>query len=637
MFPLEPPWGRSKLVGIISHGESTRNITSTLLSAVCRGQGVELSMVAVPCIEAGYTQVPSWVFLALCISNHSSPLAESRPCKHVTRQLDKILAAWPPVTGPLSEEQTRPLRAGQLGVLSVNVGGFSKEGYDGFQQWAHSPNVVEHVHIIFVQETWRPSCEFSSDSWHWIQSGTEKAQHQGVAILRSKRLVAARSVRFAEITKGPILKVHLPADPGNHLRRRPITLLCVYQHARVSEQAVVYEKREKIWEQVNKVLASVPRRHTLLVAGDWNTPLLEDGSFAGSGMLKSKWLPSDHAQFEGMLHAHGLCALNTWGPVSSAATFVGPRVSNSTQDEGVATQIDFILGRRGQVSTAGRAAMPVPSIHLSSWRMGTRHLPLAAIITDSRAEWKQSTKQLKSGPARDLMANVLTQSPEVRQAFQDRVEQAVAASLSVSTVMPSEVDAALMQVSMEMFSGIAPAHAPKPWQTPEMQITLKQVWAGRTELCKVQSSLLSGENVHGVLAVRKWAQIHRLRKQLRKVSAEKRRQRWDTQLQEAELALDRGDAHAFYSAIKRMAPKVERGRVQLRSKKGDVLTAEEEMEALYLHWRKIFDMRSLPKQDWFLVRPMDIVDEVHTAIQALAARKASMPGSGVEGWWSQDR
>ena len=159
-------------------------------------------------------------------------------------RLDHILAAWPPECGPLTEEQARPLRAGQLGVLSVNLGGFSKEGYDEFQQWAHSPNVVEHVHIIFLQETWRPSSEFSSDSWHWIQSGTKKAQHQGVAILLSKKLAAARCVRFAEVVKGRILKVHLPAEPGNHLRRRPITLICVYQRARVSEQAVVYEKRE---------------------------------------------------------------------------------------------------------------------------------------------------------------------------------------------------------------------------------------------------------------------------------------------------------------------------------------------------------------------------------------------------------
>ena len=515
----------------------------------------------------------------------------------------------------------------------MNLGGFSKEGYDEFQQWAHSPKVVEHAHIIFLQETWRPSSEFSSDSWHWIQSGTKKAQHQGVAILLSKRLAAARCVRFAEVVKGRILKVHLPAEPGNHLRRRPITLICVYQHARVSEQAVVYEKREKIWEQVNRALASVPWRHTLLVAGDWNTPLLEDGSFVGSGVLQSKWLPSDHAQFAGILQAHGLCALNTWGPVSSAATFVSPGAKCSTQDEGVATQIDFLLGRRGQASTTGRAAMPVPHIHFSSWRTGTRHLPLATIITDSRAEWKPSTKQTSSGPSRDLMTNVLSQSSEARQAFQDRVEQAVE-SLSVSTVMPNEVDAALTQVSLDMFGGLAPECAPKPWQTSEVQITLKQVWAGRTELCKVQSRLLSGENVHGVLAVwKKWAQFQKLRKQLRKASAEKRRQRWDTQLQEAEQALEKGDAHAFYSAIKRMAPRVERGRVQLRSKTGDVLTVEEEMEALYLHWRKVFDVRSLPAQDW-LLRPMDIsLDEVHAAIQALAARKASMPGTAPGVAW----
>ena len=239
---------------------------------------------------------------------------------------------------------------------------------------------------------------------------------------------------------------------------------------------------------------------------------------------------------------------------------------------------------------------------------GYRHLPLAAIITDSRAEWNQSAKQSQQGPARDLMANAL---------------------------MPNEVDAALMQVSMDMFGGIASVRVPKPWQTPEVQITLKQVWAGRTELCKMQSNLLSGENVRGIFDLwRQWAQFNRLRKQLRKVSAEKRRQQWDAQLQEAELALDKGDAHAFYSAVKRMAPKVERGRVQLRSKNGDILTAEEEMEALYQHWQKLFDMRSLPEQDWCLVNPIDIgLDEVRSALQSLVARKASVPGTALRVAW----
>ena len=62
-----------------------------------------------------------------------------------------------------------------------------------------------------------------------------------------------------------LLRVDLPAEPGNHLRR----------HARVLEQQSVYKKRERIFSnQVNKTLASVPCRHTLgeqLIGGGHQT------------------------------------------------------------------------------------------------------------------------------------------------------------------------------------------------------------------------------------------------------------------------------------------------------------------------------------------------------------------------------
>ena len=203
--------------------------------------------------------------------------------------LDQFLRAWPPRPGAMTQEQALPLRSGQLGVVSVNLGGFSKKGYDEFQQWAHTDNVRLHVHIIFLQETWRPSSEFSSDAWH--QSGTQKSKNQGVTVLINKSLASASCLRVAEVVKGRLLKLHIPADMGNPLRRRPITLVCVYQHAR-AEQAVVNEKRERLWEKINHVIATVPKRHMLIAAGDWNTPLLEDAHHAGAGVLQSKWLPS---------------------------------------------------------------------------------------------------------------------------------------------------------------------------------------------------------------------------------------------------------------------------------------------------------------------------------------------------------
>ena len=102
-----------------------------------------------------------------------------------------------------------------------------------------------------------------------------------------------------------------------------------------------------------------------------------------------------------------------------------------------------------------------------------------------------------------------------------------------------------MQVSMEMF----PSHSErrsKPWQSDDVQVTLKQLWSERSELSQAQRQLHHAAPVGGFFAVwRRWASFHKVRKQLRRVSAEKRRQHWDKQLQEAETALGQGDAHAF--------------------------------------------------------------------------------------------
>ena len=68
---------------------------------------------------------------------------------------------------------------------------------------------------------------------------------QGVAILLNRRFADSASIRFAERRVGRVLMVLVPALRGHPLRRRPTTLISVYQHARSSEQAEVYANRAK--------------------------------------------------------------------------------------------------------------------------------------------------------------------------------------------------------------------------------------------------------------------------------------------------------------------------------------------------------------------------------------------------------
>ena len=178
----------------------------------------------------------------------------------VLRQcMPKMLARWPPLKGPRMPKQG-------LGVLSSNLGGFSKAGYDEFQRWLHLDTTRQAVHVVFLQETWQGSTEFGTKDWIWIQSGRSPVSGQGVAVLLNRRFADGASVRYTERRVGRVLMVLVPALCGHPLRRRPTTLMCVYQHSRSSEQAEVYENRAKIWALLHQVMAAVPRRHLLLSA-----------------------------------------------------------------------------------------------------------------------------------------------------------------------------------------------------------------------------------------------------------------------------------------------------------------------------------------------------------------------------------
>ena len=161
------------------------------------------------------------------------------------------------------------------------------------------------------------------------------------------------------------------------------------------------------------------------------------------------------------------------------------------------------------------------------------------------------------------------------------------------------------------------------------------MWRERDQLALVGRKVLAAENVAGLMAVwRQWVLFQKARKMLRKQSAASRRQRWDKALADAEKALEHGNSHQFYATVKQMAARGERGRVQLRTKNGDILTAEEELEVMHQYWQQVFDSRSLDVQAWQLQEGLDVqLGEVQVAIQALAVRKATMPGTAPSAAW----
>ena len=478
----------------------------------------------------------------------------------------RILAPWPPLLGPCAESFSQPLRKGQLAALSFNLGGFSKAGFDEFQTWLNSDNVVSHVHLIYAyRRRGVPLRNLPVRHGTGCSLAFRSLSVRGWPSWSTKSLAPAHSIRFAELVKGRLLKVQLAADATHHLRRKPITIFSIYQRARVSAQAVVYEKRERLWDHVNKAFASVPGRHLFLAGGDFNTPLAQKDHHVGSGVTKSVVVPQDADRFASLLVDHGLTAMNTWR--RPQATYVG---------DDFGTQIDFLLTRTSQAGRSGRAACAIiPHIHLASWRHGARHVPVAALLTDTHAECRARRPPPQARLSRDHMVQCLRTSAPHQHLFQQTVQQRLEmASRHAQSgyLLPHQVDEVLNDVSLQMFAAQRKSYS-KPWQSAEVQLSLKSVWDMRAQLRQRQRAArpcaillhLSGPSSgssggseiscpsspsrsrtttiaghclrHLFVLWRDQQRFSKLAKALQRTSVTQRRAKWDAQLEEAEGAL----------------------------------------------------------------------------------------------------
>ena len=525
------------------------------------------------------------------------------------------LPAWP------SEQLSNVHFQSSNGIcwLSINMGGLSKESYDELQLWLHSDFITRHVHVILIQESWRQSFVFDSPSWVWMQSGRKPLQHQGVIVLINHSLAKLQECRCDEIVNGRLLKVLIPAKAGHPLRRRPISILCIYQYARSSESPEVYTKRAGIWQALDKAVAGIPKRHLMLLGGDFNTPLWPVQEIVGPGVIQSKVAPADAQELVQIMCSHGLIALNTWQTTTSSETFTGGDVS---------AQIDFLICRRADASGRARESRPFPQVKLSSWKLGKRHLLIGTVMQDTHPETRYPKLQLPSRLDREHVTKVLCTQPEALQELQREVSDFLAEANP--TIM--SLDACISNSVKKHVKG-STVKAAKPWQMPEAKLSLTGMWVARRRLMAMATIVrMTGSGVFSYW--RQWALFMRQRRLLRKECLQRRRQVWESRLEQAESAWSKGDSRSFFQVVKQMAPRQPPGRFQLRDQDGQLLGPDAELDAIHDYWKGVFDNRSIPAQVWIM--PQDIVfscEEVLGTMKKLAMHKASSPGSAPAVGW----
>ena len=150
-------------------------------------------------------------------------------------------------------------------------------------------------------------------------------QHTGGLEWRHWFLIKLRCQRICSFRHGRLVgyckyAYRIPAGRGN--RKTHIDLFNGYQWAWGPDpNKKRLQKQNEILMKLDKALRTVPRRHSLCVAGDLNCQLQPHPGCIGPCVATCSQLHApDHHDFAEWLVAHSLCVLNAWSKASGKPT-----------------------------------------------------------------------------------------------------------------------------------------------------------------------------------------------------------------------------------------------------------------------------------------------------------------------------
>ena len=229
---------------------------------------------------------------------------------------------------------------------------------------------------IILESKWEECLEYTTGPWSCIHSGCKSRKQAGVLILIRQRIAQPSGLRFEHVLQGRLLHVRVPL-PGKDARH--LHILGIYQKTYDPKCSSMLEQRSQVWQALERSLIRVPVRDSLIVAGDFNTPLRSEPPFVGGVTCPLPCHPPEDTQ---LIRTYSLVALNTWRrhqPQAKAATF---RFGD------VESQIDFLLVRRHEATTQAKQAHPMRNFHVGASRhSGAIHFPIVTVLQLRCPHW----------------------------------------------------------------------------------------------------------------------------------------------------------------------------------------------------------------------------------------------------------
>ncbi|CAE7827973.1 unnamed protein product [Symbiodinium sp. CCMP2592] len=263
--------------------------------------------------------------------------------------------APPPTPKPKANRKSQPhLLKGPLaeGVALgkwASVKRLSTTKYAEILEWLAEETDKGHpVDVLFLQETcWKQDMEY-----------------------------VATPTNHSHISRMLHVRLHFEA---------PLDILGIYQYSWNPSKASLeghkvtaqVKQRQKVWKLTEQWLRTVPKRHGCLIAGDLNTPAVEEPNICGPGVVTQQVQQKDQEAFQDLLRLHRCCLLNTWtGTGLMQRTYIPP----GEQGAQTGTQVDFVIARDDLADAIARRACPISTPFEPC--SGCRHRPVQKAMAD---------------------------------------------------------------------------------------------------------------------------------------------------------------------------------------------------------------------------------------------------------------
>ena len=503
----------------------------------------------------------------------------------------------------------------RLRLFCWNCGGMGDGKYAEFNHWLDTRG--QDVDVALVTEThWKleaDPCTWSLSNWHCIHFASTQRKTAGMLLYVSKRVVSDANIRFSSHLSGRLAHVRL-------YTHTPVDLILCYQHAsNTKAEAETLRKRAHFWQKLASLLSSIPRRHLLLMLGDFNTPL--DATcldIHGPCVPEAKHsAPADVPDFTALLKAHQLLALNTHRK-DSVGTYK-PYLGDDSF-----TQIDFIFTRGCTADATAKQAWTLKHFPLQAHLKGFFHLPIRASVPSVvHVRTKPQTSGREGGPSRQDIMMACSQNPDLQAQFSQGVHTALSQNPKLT-----QLDDLLCDVWGRNFAQPIPLRQ-APIQA-DVAGPLERLWKARHSFKKAPDASLASL----WKAWRGMALYRQLRTQIAATSKANKRAAIETKLAVAQEGVDRGNFTLLYQHIRTFAPKQVRTKLQIRDQQGLILGPKEEIKEIETFFTHLYATGQ--RLQMRLPQPAAAAlgsDLLVSALKSLRPKKASLPTAAPAALW----